>query len=62
MMIPTPNPSYFKLNDYLIFMDNTANKNAPFYTQNTLIYLALQKLLDFLSYQAETTLHLHTVM
>lgn len=37
-MIPTPNPSYFKLNDYLIFMDNTANKNAAFYTRNTLIY------------------------
>lgn len=40
-MTPTPNPSYFKLNDYLIFMDNIANKNATFYTQTTSIYFSI---------------------
>lgn len=40
-MTPTPNPSYFKLNGYWIFMDNTAKKIATFYTQTTSIYFGI---------------------
>lgn len=40
-MTPPPNPSYLKLNDYLIFMDNTANKNVTFYTLTTSIYFGM---------------------